>query len=569
MSVQQIKPSYLTFQDIDGQPLENGSIYIGTPGLDAKGFPIQAYWDAAKTLPITQPVKTLNGFPANNGTPANIYADNTDYSLVVENKKGTTVYSSLNSSERFGSRTSNAKLADVVSVKDYGAFGDGASDDTVAIQAAIDDMTGKGALYFPRGVYVVSSLTIPQAAGIVAPISIYGENERESVIRFTGTGSGNLLYMNAQSNCNFRDLGIEYNSTSFTGTVFKIFQTARCEFTNMMFNGFNEGDPGGVRTALYLVDLDESIEILFNRCRFSGAQYLVRGQDEDGGGFANAIQFNCCDFDGYTAGAIRNVGQGWVIQGCAFENRVDGAGNAIQQDTLAIAMGLVFQGNWLGDATANIAYIWINIHGTGITITGNYINGHGFGIATAIAIPEATSGLVITGNRISSFGTGINAGSLLVTSSMILGNAFIGVGSDLTGTLGAQTAEYEEGTWTPDLRFGGGVTGITYTSRSGSYIIDGRRITVAWDIVLSSKGTDTGNAQVYGLPLTSSGIVGQIFDVGYQENMTAAIDFMSRIEDSNTIATFAKPSGTGVVALTDADFTNTTRISGSCTYIAQ
>jgi len=51
-----------------------------------------------------------------------------------------------------------AKLRQTVSVKDYGAVGNGATNDTAAIQAAITDTAAGGALYFPPGVYLIDSL---------------------------------------------------------------------------------------------------------------------------------------------------------------------------------------------------------------------------------------------------------------------------------------------------------------------------------------------------------------------------------------------------------------------------
>jgi len=51
-------------------------------------------------------------------------------------------------------RTSYEKLADTVSVKDFGAVGDGITDDRAAIVAAI---TASKAVYFPAGNYLVSS----------------------------------------------------------------------------------------------------------------------------------------------------------------------------------------------------------------------------------------------------------------------------------------------------------------------------------------------------------------------------------------------------------------------------
>jgi hypothetical protein len=54
-------------------------------------------------------------------------------------------------------RTINQKLSDWVSVKDFGATGDGTTNDTVAIQAAIDSLTATGGvLYFPFGTYKIA-----------------------------------------------------------------------------------------------------------------------------------------------------------------------------------------------------------------------------------------------------------------------------------------------------------------------------------------------------------------------------------------------------------------------------
>jgi hypothetical protein len=56
-----------------------------------------------------------------------------------------------------------AKTDLVVNVKDHGALGDNATDDTTAIQAAITAAGNGGTVWFPRGNYVISTLTL--AAG--------------------------------------------------------------------------------------------------------------------------------------------------------------------------------------------------------------------------------------------------------------------------------------------------------------------------------------------------------------------------------------------------------------------
>lgn len=109
MSALSIQPTYPIFTDIDGQPLENGYVWIGTANLDPQTNPIAVYWDGALTQPAVQPIRTLGGYPVNSGTPARFYA-NADYSIRVMNKNGSTIYTSLsdNAFSNGGSLATNA-----------------------------------------------------------------------------------------------------------------------------------------------------------------------------------------------------------------------------------------------------------------------------------------------------------------------------------------------------------------------------------------------------------------------------------------------------------------------------
>lgn len=95
MSTIEVKPPYPAFAGADGQPLENGYIWIGTVNLNPQVNPISVYWDSALTIPAAQPIRTLNGYPSRNGTPARFYV-NSDYSIQVLDSKGSVVYTSLN-----------------------------------------------------------------------------------------------------------------------------------------------------------------------------------------------------------------------------------------------------------------------------------------------------------------------------------------------------------------------------------------------------------------------------------------------------------------------------------------
>ena len=99
----------------------------------------------------------------------------TDSANVGYNQGGT---SSVNT-------TVEAKLQETVSVKDFGAVGDGVTDDTAAIQAAINYLIslGGGTINVPRGTYyVTSTLDFFQAPDYHTGFTVKGENKEDCVI---------------------------------------------------------------------------------------------------------------------------------------------------------------------------------------------------------------------------------------------------------------------------------------------------------------------------------------------------------------------------------------------------
>jgi hypothetical protein len=95
MSALSVEPPYPAFADADGQPLDDGYIWIGTANLNPVTNPITAFFNAALTIAAVQPIRTSGGYPVYQGTPARIYTTS-DYSIQVQNKNGTVVYTSLN-----------------------------------------------------------------------------------------------------------------------------------------------------------------------------------------------------------------------------------------------------------------------------------------------------------------------------------------------------------------------------------------------------------------------------------------------------------------------------------------
>jgi hypothetical protein len=101
MSALSVEPPFPAFADASGQPLDDGYIWIGIVNLNPITNPIVAYWNSALTITAVQPIRTSGGYPVYQGTPARIYTAS-DYSIQVQNKNGTVVYTSLNDNA-FGS----------------------------------------------------------------------------------------------------------------------------------------------------------------------------------------------------------------------------------------------------------------------------------------------------------------------------------------------------------------------------------------------------------------------------------------------------------------------------------
>jgi hypothetical protein len=94
------------WQDLDGTPLDNGAIYFGVAGQNPATNAVAAYWDAAKTQPVAQPVATMNGFTVRNGLPAAVYIEG-DFSISVYTKHQRLVVS-LPSCQQFNAASSLA-----------------------------------------------------------------------------------------------------------------------------------------------------------------------------------------------------------------------------------------------------------------------------------------------------------------------------------------------------------------------------------------------------------------------------------------------------------------------------
>jgi Pectate lyase superfamily protein len=136
--------------------------------------------------------------------------------------------------------------------RDFGAKGDGSSDDTSAFQHALDALSANKqgpAIWIPAGVYrITQTLTLAGGAGL----SIIGENPGSTILKWAGPKGGSLLHLDGVAYSRFDRLTfdgaetagvlIDQSATRFGGA--RVFDTGN-EYADDIFENANIGVQGG------------------------------------------------------------------------------------------------------------------------------------------------------------------------------------------------------------------------------------------------------------------------------------------------------------------------------------
>jgi hypothetical protein len=150
----------------------------------------------------------------------------------------------------------------------------------------------------------------------------------------------------------------------------------------------------------------------------------------------------------------------------------------------------------------------------------------------------------------------------LSTGNLVIGTAGKGIDFSADPSAAGMTSEllddYEEGTFTPTIDFGGGTTGITYSQQVGIYTKTGRNVSFSIWIVLSSKGSSTGVLSINALPFTSNANVStSIFADSFGATVNTLVMYLGA--SGTTIFPYKLAVG-AITRLTDADLTNTSNM---------
>ena len=123
-----------------------------------------------------------------------------------------------------------------------------------------------------------------------------------------------------------------------------------------------------------------------------------------------------------------------------------------------------------------------------------------------------------------------------------------------SGTNSELFDDYEEGSWVPGMAFGGTDTGISYSSRSGSYVKIGRYVYCVGQLDLSSRGSSTGDATFTNLPFTVGNYVSGSSHEGsgqitWWSNTNTTNNWSFWISENGTSATIYYTTGNGTTSV--------------------
>lgn len=158
---------------------------------------------------------------------------------------------------------------------DFGAVGDGATDDHVAIQNGLNALVaaGGGKLYFPKGRYFLNTASIYLTDLLGNSYELYGDGANASVISYTSIGTALTVSLTASSSDAFcmRDMGLS--------------------------------GPGGVSpTGIGLLLAGQHDHTILDNVHFNGLATCLNLQN------VYHAKFNCVRFNNYLTGVVGTSG---------------------------------------------------------------------------------------------------------------------------------------------------------------------------------------------------------------------------------------------------------------------
>jgi len=470
MTARNITTPFPVFTGKDGTPLDAGYVFIGVENLEPITNPIVVYWDEALTIPALQPIRTINGYPSRSGTPSALYAD-ANYSITVKDKNSVVAYSERSVSDdavrlRSDLAASSGSslvgfiqagtgavatdietvLRGIVTPEQFGAVGDGVTDDTDAFNAAF--ATGKrvvaGAKTYALNAEVYDFFILEGQGGNSTTLMPFDLNS--AAITYKKTGGPYWTYHSECRNIQFKGssktgIGFAFGKADVADYVSGDETSNNVKFYGCTFRDLDKGvffPFGNIGSEFYSCNLAKNKYGIYALNNKFGAAIMHAGNKYF---FSGEISENDCGI--YVHNTADGFG-GVQFDGTIFElNKL----NAYIYTTFCFAPTL-FSGVWSEGSGVNSGSATVDIDSwSGSTKTTQTIDCRSFvfdgennictfnaGFFADVWLKATESAITVNGSRVE-HRTNFGGGSLTVdpTSSINLNNVFTdgGVGNYL------------------------------------------------------------------------------------------------------------------------------------------
>ena len=326
-----------------------------------------------------------------------------------------------------------AKLSETVSVKDFGAVGDGVTDDTAAIQAAIDGVSAGTTILFPAGTYSITSQLLVSGKG---QLTLLGE--RGAKLLFTDGSYIGLLFTATSGQCMVENL-MFYGTDTVAPTITLLKATGNSAYMTIQNCQFAYASVGVLLAQSYIMRMQNNnysgCDIAFDSTTAEGSVADLAligetfGTNSIGSNPVVRIKYNDVRLIGCywetqnntkKALEILSPSQRVIVSGCSF---ADSGEVYIDTSNYVSINGCQFHDTYSSNRTLRVQ------GGAGAQVSGCLFNLSS--VSASVVAISSSGNCLTTGNQFNNYFVGASLGSGTISSNSF---ANCTTGATATGT---------------------------------------------------------------------------------------------------------------------------------------